>query len=227
MTRVAYVGESYIVLTLSYADPAYCAKVIRFVFSKLVQAPHPDIVSIRPTVDSLVIEPRPTLDLNSLLALIEETAGREPPEESRNVLRVPVCYHSEVAPDLALVAQRLNLSEPEVVALHSSITYDVWMLGFMPGFPYMGKLPDALVVPRKDRPSPKIAAGSVAVAEEYTGVYPFDSPGGWHILGRTPLKVTDYTRDPPWLFDYGMKIQFYPITIEEYRQQEHHEKDIR
>ncbi|HSP06869.1 MAG TPA: carboxyltransferase domain-containing protein, partial [Acidobacteriota bacterium] len=140
------------------------------------------------------------------------------PEQAGEILRVPVCYEETLAPDLSFVADRTGLSIPEVIRLHSDTTYEVWMLGFMPGFPYLGKLPAKLTLPRKDRPSPRISAGSVAVAEEYTGVYPFDSPGGWHIVGRTPWAVTEYRRTPPWLFDYGMQVQFYPITIEEYRQ---------
>lgn len=225
MIRITPVGESYIVLSLSYDDPAYCAQVIRRAYRRLAENPIPQVASVRPTVDSLVIEQRTNMDLDSIVRMIEDTIAREGPEELTDVLRVPVCYDPDLAQDLPALAQSLKLSVQEIVALHSSTTYDVWMLGFMPGFPYMGKLPDALVVPRKDRPSPRIPAGSVAVAEEYTGVYPFDSPGGWHVLGRTPLKVTDYARNPPWLFDYGMKIQFYPITIEEYRQLHHEENN--
>jgi KipI family sensor histidine kinase inhibitor len=90
------------------------------------------------------------------------------------------------------------------------------MIGFMPGFPYLGELPAELRLPRKSAPDPRLHAGSVAIAEEFVGVYPFDSPGGWHVLGRTPLQLTDYNREDPWIFRYGMSVRFFPITKMEF-----------
>lgn len=219
MIRAVHAGESRVVLSLAQDDPAACAAMVRKAYRKLSLRHDPSIASLRPTVDSIVIESIGDLDVASCIRDIELELQKDTlVEDSTNVFRVPLCYDPELGFDLTSLSQKTGLQESEIVELHSSQTYRVWMLGFMPGFPYMGRLDDRLVVARKERPSPRIPGGSVAVAEEYTGVYPFDSPGGWHVVGRIPWVVTDYGRTPPWLFDYGMKVQFYPITKEEYRQ---------
>jgi KipI family sensor histidine kinase inhibitor len=118
-----------------------------------------------------------------------------------------------------LEVERLTgLRREEIVEIHSGAIYDVWLLGFMPGFPYLGSLDLRLRIPRKIRPDLAVPAGSVAIAEEFTGVYPADSPGGWHVIGRTPNKLVDFTKSPPWLFDYGMRIQIQPISRNEFLQ---------
>ena len=218
MIRTAFVGESYIVLSVSYDDSSLCARWVRRAYRYLAERKDPAILSLRPALDCLAIELSGETEPDRLVKELETIGDDIPGPEAVPPLAVPVCYSPEVAPDLAALADRTGLTPDEIAALHSSTTYEVWMLGFMPGFPYLGRVPEALRVPRKDRPSSRIPAGSVAVAEEYTGVYPFDSPGGWHVLGRTPRVVTDYARTPPWLFEFGMKVRFYPITIEEYGQ---------
>jgi KipI family sensor histidine kinase inhibitor len=177
----------------------------------------PAIASVRPALDSLVIESRGQIDLESIIDQLAQDAPAGSNIPRPEPLRVPICYDPEVAIDLPLISDTTGLSFDDITQLHCAPTYEVWMLGFMPGFPYMGKLPNPLIVPRKPTPSPRIPAGSVAVAEEFTGVYPFDSPGGWHVIGKTPWKVTDYNRTPPWLFSHGMQVRFYPITMDEFR----------
>lgn len=218
MIRAVHAGESRVVLSVSQDDPAACAAMVRKAYLRLSLRHDPSIASLRPTVDSIVIDTAGDLDVDSCIREIElEPHIDAHADDSGDLLRVPLCYDPELGFDLESLSQKTGMQESEIVELHSSRTYRVWMLGFMPGFPYMGQLDERLVVARKERPSPRIPAGSVAVAEEYTGVYPFDSPGGWHVVGRIPWIVTDYSRTPPWLFDYGMQVQFYPITIEEYR----------
>lgn len=218
MIRTSLVGESIIVLSVSYDDSSRCARWVRSAYRRLAAKKDPAILSVRPALDCLAIEFSGEPDTARLVQELESVEEAAASAQEKPPLLVPVCYAPEVAPDLPALAERTGLSPDEIAALHSSITYEVWMLGFMPGFPYLGKVPAPLAIPRKDRPTPRIPAGSVAVAEEYTGVYPFDSPGGWHIVGRTPLTVTDYDRNPPWLFDFGMKVRFCPMTIQEYRQ---------
>jgi inhibitor of KinA len=132
------------------------------------------------------------------------------------LLEIPVCYETPFARDLNSVAEVLGLKPQEIVDRHAERIYDVWMLGFMPGYPYMGSLNEKIQLPRKSTPDFSVSAGSVAIAEEFVGVYPFDSPGGWHIIGITPLKVVDYSRSVPFLFQYGMKVKFYPISTDEF-----------
>lgn len=135
----------------------------------------------------------------ALQARAEESRGR--------LVEIPVFYEGEKAPDLEIVAEKLKVSPREIAEMHSSQTYHVFMLGFMPGFPYMGVLPDALVLPRKAVPEKRVAAGTVAIAGRQTGIYPFDSPGGWYGIGWTPLKMFDNGRS---LLDPGDEVKFIP-----------------
>jgi inhibitor of KinA len=159
----------------------------------------------------------------------EETAGTGPgraerpgvsgpdPAERGHFFRIPVCYEGAYAPDLGLVAEAVGLSAPEVVGLHSAGIYRVYMLGFLPGFPYLGTVDKKLQVPRKTRPVP-VVAGAVGITGGQTGIYPLNSPGGWSIIGRTPLKLFDPYADPPVKLQTGDSVQFYPISPEQFRE---------
>jgi inhibitor of KinA len=205
------VGENHIILLLSYYDTSKCVSIIRQLQRQLnIQG----IRSIRPGLDCLLLELQETVDRDALQRTLLNVEVDEITEASGDIVRVPVCY--ELGVDMENICKTVGLSEQEVITLHCRPTYTVWMIGFMPGYPYMGELPKALQIPRKANPDAKLAAGSVAIAEEYVGVYPFDSPGGWHVLGRTPLRLFDYQRTSPSFFNYGMKVQFYPITKDEF-----------
>jgi inhibitor of KinA len=131
-------------------------------------------------------------------------------------IEVPVCYAAELAPDLADVAARCRLTVDEVIALHCASPHRVLMVGFVPGHPYIGGLDPGLAVPRRATPRPRVAAGSIAIANTQTVVYPFATPGGWNIIGRTPLRVFDAAREPPALFAPGQRVQFVAIDRERY-----------
>jgi inhibitor of KinA len=139
------------------------------------------------------------------------------PSAELPVLEVPVCYDLSMAPDLPWVAEYCRLSIPEVIKLHTSEIYRVYMIGFIPGFPYMGMLPPALEVPRKLRPALSVPAGSVALAGRQTGIYPFSIPGGWQVIGRTTLKLFDVGRDPCCALEAGQPIKFVPVSLEEFK----------
>ncbi|WP_127588886.1 5-oxoprolinase subunit PxpB [Paenibacillus koleovorans] len=151
-------------------------------------------------------------DLLRELLLSQESAGGG---ETR-IVTIPVCYGGAYGPDLEDLADQRGLSEPEVVRLHSEAEYQVYMLGFMPGFPYMGGLPAVLATPRRSTPRLVVPAGSVGIAGGQTGVYPLQSPGGWQLIGRTPLRLFLPERDPPTLLRAGDRIRFRPIGAEEY-----------
>jgi allophanate hydrolase subunit 1 len=129
---------------------------------------------------------------------------------------IPVCYGGEFGPDLDEVAELCGLTAVEVVALHAGGEYLAYMIGFAPGFPYLGGLPDQLVVPRKAAPRLHVPAGSVGLAGKQTGVYPQDSPGGWQIIGRTPIRLFTPERTPPTLLQAGDVVRFRAISCEEY-----------
>lgn len=129
--------------------------------------------------------------------------------------RLPVCYEGEAAPDLAEVAAAAGLSADEVVALHSGTEYVVYMLGFLPGFPFMGDLPEPLRLPRRSEPRVRVPPGSVAIATGLTAIYPWESPGGWHLLGRCPVPLFDAGRPAPALLASGDRVRFAPVGAAE------------
>ena len=131
--------------------------------------------------------------------------------------RIPVCYEQEFAPDLGWVAGQRGLGKEEVIRLHCTPTYRVYMIGFLPGFSYMGTVDERLQLPRKERPVP-VAAGGVGIAGMQTGIYPLNSPGGWQIIGRTPLRLFNVDLDPPVYLQTGDHVQFFPISSDEFRE---------
>jgi KipI family sensor histidine kinase inhibitor len=137
------------------------------------------------------------------------------PAEDRTVVEIPVVYGGEAGPDLETVAAYHSLSVEDVIGLHAGTAYRVYMIGFTPGFPYMGELPEALDTPRRDTPRTHIPKGSVAIAQRQTGIYPVVSPGGWQIIGRTPLELFDSRMENPSLLGMGDEVRFVPITEEE------------
>jgi inhibitor of KinA len=130
---------------------------------------------------------------------------------------LPVCYEGECAPDLEDVAKRTGLKPAQVIELHAGQSFHVYMVGFLPGFPYMGDLPEALALPRRENPRTRVPAGSVCIAMTMAGIYPLASPGGWHLLGRTPVRLFDARRQEAMLLAPGDKVRFRPISTRELR----------
>lgn len=131
------------------------------------------------------------------------------------VVKVAVCYENEFAPDLPQLASAKGISTDEVIRIHTDKTYKVYMLGFLPGFPYMGEVDERISMPRKSQPQ-KVDAGSVGIAGKQTGAYPLTSPGGWQIIGRTPFKLFDADKKRPTLLEAGDIVQFYAIGTDEF-----------
>ena len=173
----------------------------------------PGIVDLVPTYRSLLVLYNPLLSsfdgLRSLVASLDDDdagAGKEAP----NIVEVPTVYGGEHGPDLDFVAEHNGLSPEEVVEIHSGADYPVYMLGFTPGFPYLGGLSEKLHTPRLATPRTVTPGGSVGIAEAQTGMYPVQSPGGWRIIGRTPLALFDPEREPPSLLNAGDVVRFVP-----------------
>lgn len=154
----------------------------------------------------------------AILSLIsrEEASGEASAKLISETVRIPVCYEYPHSLDLDEVARYTGLKPGEVVELHSANTYLVYMLGFTPGFPYLGGMSERIATPRRLSPRTKIPGGSVGIADRQTGIYPMESPGGWNIIGRTPLSLFDHTREPPALLKAGNYIRFYPISSDEF-----------
>lgn len=138
-----------------------------------------------------------------------------PESESRHI-RIPVCYDHKYGFDLHHISQRNKISVEDIVRLHTACSYLVYLVGFLPGFPYLGFVDPRLEVPRHSTPRTNVPAGSIGIAGKQTGIYPFDSPGGWQIIGRTPVKLFDEMKFPPVIAEVGDTITFYSISEEEF-----------
>jgi inhibitor of KinA len=136
-------------------------------------------------------------------------------------IRIPVCYDEKFGLDLDYVSRHNKITREEIVQLHIGQSYKVYLVGFLPGFPYMGFVDKSLEVPRRDIPRTIVHAGSVGLAGRQTGIYPFDSPGGWQIIGRTPLTLFNPLKYPPVLIESGDMVSFYKIEEDEFSYIQH------
>jgi inhibitor of KinA len=179
----------------------------------------PGVRDVVPTYRSLAVyfDPLAT-DPEELVRAIERRASDLGPVPARDAqpLAVPVCYGGECGPDLAEVAGESGLAESDVAEIHAAVVYRVFVLGFAPGFPYMGLVDPRIAVTRRRSPRLRVPAGSVGIAARQTGIYPIDTPGGWRLIGRTPLRIFDAGRAEPFLLKAGDAVRFVPVTRDEY-----------
>jgi len=179
-----------------------------------VQSIHPAYNSVLITFDPCLIEPH---KINHAIKTILENQDAVNVLPSRTI-NIPVCYEDEFAPDISIVANHNSLSVEDVIRIHSRKEYIVYFLGFSPGFPYLGDMPKEISTPRLATPRITVPEGSVAIGGDQTGIYPVSSPGGWNIIGRTPLKLFSPEKSNPTLLKLGDKIRFTPITKTEFVQ---------
>ena len=147
-----------------------------------------------------------------------EAAQADAPRSAPSVVEIPTVYGGEYGPDLEHVSQHCGLPQDEVVRIHTGTDYLIYMMGFTPGFPYLGGMSERIATPRLQTPRTIIPAGSVGIAEKQTGVYPIESPGGWQLIGRTPVRLFDTGRDPPVIVEAGDYLRFVPVTEETFQQ---------
>jgi inhibitor of KinA len=201
-------------------DPVVNARTIAFA-DAIRAANLAGVRDVVPTYRSTAIYYDPLrTDGDALLACVEREAVRPvlAPGAEGAPVRIPVCYGGDFGPDLPLVAAFANADEDEVVRLHSAATYRVFMLGFVPGFAYLGIVDNRIAMPRRSTPRVRVPSGTVGIGGIQTGIYPAETPGGWQLIGRTPLKPFDASRDNPFLLKAGDSVQFYAIERREYDQ---------
>ncbi|MDI6765035.1 MAG: 5-oxoprolinase subunit PxpB [Thermodesulfobacteriota bacterium] len=177
------------------------------------------IIETVPTYRSLLVIYNPlTLPLDPLKKRLQkiEEGLQETPFPEPELTRIPAVYGGPYGPDMEGVAKHCGISTEEVIRLHTSKPYFIYMIGFMPGYPYMGELPEALIMPRLKTPRLSVPKGSVAIAQKQTGIYSMESPGGWQIIGRTPVELFNPEGKPPALLQMGGLVQFYSISEEEF-----------
>lgn len=176
-------------------------------------------VELITTYNSILIIYDKTIDnFNGEISSLKSIYVEQKEVESANtsIWEIPVCYNNEFGHDLKDFSNQKKLSINEIIQLHSNESYTVYFIGFLPGFLYLGGLNSKLHLDRKSTPNPSIKKGSVAIGGEQTGVYPQNSPGGWHIIGRTPLELFDSSQNPPCFVKAGDKVKFKPIDEDEY-----------
>ncbi|HEY3430038.1 MAG TPA: 5-oxoprolinase subunit PxpB, partial [Cyclobacteriaceae bacterium] len=200
-------------------------KKIFQVYEKLHEHRHPswlDIVPAYSTVsivyDILAIRKQHASAFMWMKSEVEKILSNlsEQEKNSSRKLKIPVCYDPEFALDADRIIKEKSVSLEELITIHSSKTYHVFMIGFLPGFAYMGSVDSKIVTPRLSSPRTRVPAGSVGIAGEQTGIYPLDSPGGWNIIGKTPVKLFDVIKGDPVLLRPGDQITFIPITKEQF-----------
>ena len=169
--------------------------------------------SVTVYIDPLAVDDSTAVEVVRSMASLPVTKSEEP-----RPLRLPVCYGGKYGPDLLEVSRYAQCSEHDVIRRHSSVMYRVYMLGFLPGFAYLGKVDQVIAIPRRKSPRLVVRAGSVGIAGQQTGVYPSQSPGGWQIIGRCPVRVIDWSKEKPFLLGVGATVSFDPISEDEYQQ---------
>lgn len=200
--------------------PGALPRRVRAWFHRLQQSHELCLTSIQPAYSTILVKYDPLVisqdslceKLRQLSQLVPESQAVSPSRE----VRIPVCYEAAYAPDMETVSRSSGFSPAEIIQRHSSAVYSVHFLGFMPGFAYLGGLPPELATPRLPTPRLRVLKGSVGIAGSQTGVYPIDSPGGWQIIGRTPVVLFDVDRENPALLEIGDQVRFEAISSDEF-----------
>lgn len=209
-TRCYMLGETAVVLELAPPVTLESQKRIWRLAQQLQECEEAQEVIPGMNNITVILRDPQALARNAIAQLQRWWQESEALDVASREIAIPVIYGGDAGPDLAEVARHSGLSEKQVVELHSSVEYVVWFLGFQPGFPYLGGLPEQLAMPRRAEPRLLVPAGSVGIGGVQTGVYPLATPGGWQLLGRTALALFDADRQPPVLLRSGDRVRFVP-----------------
>lgn len=214
--KIDALGDSALIINLAdeISDSTGLLARVLSAAATIERAKLPGVVDVTSSYESVAVFfdlPQVEPDIEDKIRVLIASAGVRVSGKKRRV-QIPVCYDEEFALDLDRVANHTSLTPDAIVTLHSSAEYTVACIGFMPGFPFLAGLPQQLRVPRLESPRTKVSAGSVAIANAQAGVYPLESPGGWNVLGRTPLQLFRVNENPPTLLRPGDCVQFRRIT---------------
>lgn len=217
---ISPVGDCAISIDFGQVIDPKINRHIRQTIERIQELKLDGITELVPTYCALLIQYDAMLysysDICNLMEPLLEPSATDDANERVTVIEIPTVYGGEFGPDLGFVASHNNLSEDEVVSIHSGTDYLVYMLGFIPGFTYLGGMDPRIATPRLSSPRTLIPAGSVGIAGEQTGTYPSDSPGGWQIIGRTPVTMYDMSKEQAALLSAGDYVRYVPIDEAEY-----------
>jgi KipI family sensor histidine kinase inhibitor len=217
-TRILACGDTALTIEFGEAIDRHVSALVLALAYRMDRQAIAGVVELVPTFRSLMVHYDPMLlpQAELIRRLVPLLAGLEVAQEAGRRWRIPACYHESLAPDLNEVANRTELTPSNVVELHSATTFHVYMVGFLPGYPYMGDLPPELILPRREDPRTAVPPGSVAIATTQTAVYTLESPGGWHLIGRTPAPLWDARQARPAILAAGDKVVFEPVSVTDY-----------
>ena len=221
------IGDTGVLINFGEGIDENINRKVLSVFEKLKKASLPFVKDIIPSYNSLAIfyilsfrEKKDSASVNPIKALqelvkkiISENEEELPPFRK---IKIPVCYADKYALDIKDISNAKNISVDEIIRLHTATKYKIYMIGFLPGFAYMGEVDERIAIPRKPQPRNVVEAGAVGIAGKQTGIYPLASPGGWQIIGKTPLQLFDKEKADPVLLQPGDEIEFYSITEDEF-----------
>ena len=230
MSEVRYLvaGDSAVCVEFGNEISPEINKKIRAFKIAVEKSDIPGIVETVPTYRSLLVHYHPEgIGFKALTEKFDKLMGSlsSIPIPPPTVIEIPVLYGGEMGPDIENVAEHNHKTVEEVIKIHTSEEYLIYMIGFIAGFPYLGGMSKEIATPRLKSPRVKIEGGSVGIAGEQTGIYPVASPGGWQLIGRTPLKLYDADREKPVLLEAGQYIKFAAVTEEEYKKIEKEVED--
>jgi inhibitor of KinA len=228
--RFSALGDRAVVIQLGSSIDEATHRRVRAVCARLDERPVAGVVEYVPAYASVVVHydptrvPREQSDSRSgpysrIVEALEETLDQVVEEmlPPPSLVEIPLCYGGEFGPDLEDVARLHELSSDEVIRMHSGGEYLVYMIGFLPGFAYLGGLPERIATPRRSTPRTVVPRGSVGIGGRQTGVYSIPAPGGWHLIGRTPVPLFLPEQHPPTLLRVGDRVRFRPISADEFR----------
>jgi inhibitor of KinA len=216
---VQSLGDSALIVEWRGFGPSEALSTVHAAVAALSQASPPGFIEAVPGFQSVAVYFDPMkAGLDELRAAVAKILSRlsVPEATTARQIQIPVCYEAEFGLDLERISQHSSLSIEKIIELHSSADYTVQLIGFVPGFCYLAGLPKSLEVPRLSSPRVRVPAGSVGIGQDQTGVYPIEIPGGWNLVGRTPMRLFSPESQPPALLQPGDSVRFFRISLEEY-----------
>ncbi|WP_027963617.1 5-oxoprolinase subunit PxpB [Halalkalibacillus halophilus] len=213
------IGDQGISITFGHTISLETHAKVKACYYHLIEDQLENIIEVVPSYHSVAVYfDWRVITYETMKSKLEEKLQQVPktvPSANKRVV-LPVCYEKVLAPDLARVAKTNYLSEQDVIKKHTNVVYTVYMIGFLPGFPYVGGLDETIATERLEEPRGNVEAGSVGIAGSQTGVYPIDSPGGWNIIGKTPINLFQANAEQPSLFSIGDQLQFQAVSLTDF-----------